>query len=609
MFLADRYIKVEVGNKLSSLFKQEEGVPQGSVLSVTLFSIAINKITNEVCPPVSCSLFVDDFALYCTSYNAVEACSFLQAAIDRVSRWADRTGFKFSSLKTIAVRFTRSRRIEPIPTLTMKGIIIPYEDQVKFLGMTFDKRLTWGPHIDNLKVKVKKSLNILKVVSSFDWGADRKTLIRLYDSLCRSKLDYGCQIYSSACKSKLKELDVVHNLGLRICTGAFRTSPVESIYVDAGELPLHLRREELGLRYIQRIKSNPKNPSIKVLGDCNSTLYTGPRSSKPFQVRINEEVHDPNVKRQKIKEISYPKYPPWLMPKLNICPKIVTKKNSTDNCHHSSHTRVFTDGSKSAAGVGAAVLTKGTLYQSRLSSNASVCTAELTAITSALSKINERDELEYVIYMDSYSSIRAIEQFNPFHPLVQKVQEWLYRLHMKYKKVHFCWIPSHVGILQNEIVDEAAKEASLASKIDFKYIPHCDMKRPIKQYINTKWKEKWSSPSLANNKKYKKIRPSVEFWTSSFHTNRKHEKVLTRLRIGHTRLTHGFLFEGSSPPVCDCCQVQLTVEHILVDCKRYDNSRTKYHIDEKSIDILLNEDIDVDNVMNFLKEIGLYYEF
>ena len=45
-FLSDRYIKVKVGDKLSSHFKQEEGVPQGSVLSVTCFSVAINKIVD-----------------------------------------------------------------------------------------------------------------------------------------------------------------------------------------------------------------------------------------------------------------------------------------------------------------------------------------------------------------------------------------------------------------------------------------------------------------------------------------------------------------------------------------------------------------------------------
>ena len=61
-FLSDRLIKVRVGNTLSHPFMQEEGVPQGSVLSVTLFSVAINNILKEVAPPVKCYLFVDDLA-------------------------------------------------------------------------------------------------------------------------------------------------------------------------------------------------------------------------------------------------------------------------------------------------------------------------------------------------------------------------------------------------------------------------------------------------------------------------------------------------------------------------------------------------------------------
>ena len=81
-FLTDRFIKVKVGNKISSPFKQEEGVPQGSILSVTLFSIAINKILSNIGPPVHCSLLVDNLAIYCTSYDAVSACRHLQTAID-----------------------------------------------------------------------------------------------------------------------------------------------------------------------------------------------------------------------------------------------------------------------------------------------------------------------------------------------------------------------------------------------------------------------------------------------------------------------------------------------------------------------------------------------
>ena len=105
---------------------------------------------------------------------------------------------------------------------------LPFETEVKFLGMILDAKLTWSSHIAVLKRKVKTSVNILKVVSGFSWGADKKSL-KLYDSLCRSKLDYGYQFYSSSCKTLLSQLDVVHNTGLRLCSGAFKTSPIESI--------------------------------------------------------------------------------------------------------------------------------------------------------------------------------------------------------------------------------------------------------------------------------------------------------------------------------------------------------------------------------------------
>ena len=140
-----------------------------------------------------------------------------------------------------------------MPHLKHDGAIVPYADEVKFLGMIFDSKLTWAKHIGDLKLKVKKSLNLLKVISGFDWGADKKSLLQIYDALCRSKLDYGCQIYSSASKSNLVALNVVHNMGLRICSGAFRTS-VECLYVDTHQLPLDLRHEELSLRYLMRIK-------------------------------------------------------------------------------------------------------------------------------------------------------------------------------------------------------------------------------------------------------------------------------------------------------------------------------------------------------------------
>ena len=96
-------------------------------------------------------------------------------------------------------------------------------------------------------------------------GADRTTLLKLYRSLVRSKLDYGCIVYRSASKTAFAKLDPVHNQGLRLSLGAFRSSPVESLYVEAHEPPLEIRRDKLAFQYVIKHKANPENPAYDVV--------------------------------------------------------------------------------------------------------------------------------------------------------------------------------------------------------------------------------------------------------------------------------------------------------------------------------------------------------
>ena len=84
-FLSDRPVKVRVGNTLSSPFTLDESVPQGSVLSVTCFAVAINSVINDISSPVLTSLFVDDLAIYCTAYDAESACRYIQKSINSIS--------------------------------------------------------------------------------------------------------------------------------------------------------------------------------------------------------------------------------------------------------------------------------------------------------------------------------------------------------------------------------------------------------------------------------------------------------------------------------------------------------------------------------------------
>ena len=105
------------------------------------------------------------------------------------------------------------------------------------------------PHLQYLKDKCSKALKLLHVIAHKDCGADQQTLLKLYRILIRSKINYGCSIYVAARKSYLNSLNTVDYERLRLIFGAFKTSPLESLYSEAYELPLKLRFTKLALQY------------------------------------------------------------------------------------------------------------------------------------------------------------------------------------------------------------------------------------------------------------------------------------------------------------------------------------------------------------------------
>jgi len=68
-FLRERYFRVRVGERFSERYLQENGLPQVSVLSVILFTIAVNSVMACIRPPVEGLLNVDDLTIVCKSAN------------------------------------------------------------------------------------------------------------------------------------------------------------------------------------------------------------------------------------------------------------------------------------------------------------------------------------------------------------------------------------------------------------------------------------------------------------------------------------------------------------------------------------------------------------
>ena len=425
-FLANRSIQVRVGSTLSDTFGLSQGVPQGSILSTTLFNIKINSIMNCLDPKTDGSLYVDDFCMCyrSTSMRTIER--HLQQCINRIEDWALKNGFKFSKSKTQCVHFCQLRKIHDDPELYLYGSLIPVVDDFKFLGLIFDRKLSFIPHIKYLKAKCLKALNLLKVLSHTNWGADRTVLLQLYRSLIRLKLDYGSIVYGSARKSYLMMLDTVHHQGLRLALGAFRTSPVESLYVEAEEPSLYLRREKLALQYAIRLAANPSNPTFKVtfpphISQDIIDLYDNkPNAIRSFGLRIAPLLTSANINKEQIETHSVSEIPSWCIRKPTIDLSLHSEKKSESNPHllkqnfhdlqsyYSDHEHIYTDGSKDEEKVGCAAAKYDDCKTMRIPDGSSVFTAEAKAIDLALDFVNTCTYTDkFVIFSDSLSVLQA----------------------------------------------------------------------------------------------------------------------------------------------------------------------------------------------------------
>ena len=132
----------------------------------------------------------------------------------------------------------------------------------------------------------------------------------------------------------------------------------------------------------------------------------------------------------------------------------------------------------------------------------------------------------------------------------------------------------------------------------------------IEKKLKAKALRKWNN---INNKKLRNMKSSITLWSTSLHRNRCWEVILARLRLGHTRLTHGYLMENSRPPTCSVCNTTITVEHILISCARYKTKREVVFKDhytngsEPTMKSILQESniFSINAILRFLKEVDL----
>ncbi|GBN31753.1 hypothetical protein AVEN_96372-1 [Araneus ventricosus] len=284
----------------------------------------------------------------------------LQIAVNKLVAWCNNNGHDISPEKSRCVHFCRKRSIHLDPVIHINNVAIPVVDYIRFLGVIFDRKLTFLPHILHLRKKCERSLNILKVLSRTSWCADRTSLLRIYQVVILSSTDYGCMVYGSARPTVLRRLDTIHHFALRISSGAFCTSPVESLYVICHQRPLHLRRQKISALYFFRAQSVPRHPiSQLTLPAFLHRLYAArPSHILPFCERAKMLLHDSDLNDVTIQSPDFFCFPPWDIPhfsylnpfsgfdKSSTAPVIFQQLFHHHRYQYSSFIPIFTDGSK-----------------------------------------------------------------------------------------------------------------------------------------------------------------------------------------------------------------------------------------------------------------------
>jgi hypothetical protein len=154
------------------------------------------------------------------------------------------------------------------------------------------------------------------------------------------------------------------------------------------------------------------------------------------------------------------------------------------------------------------------------------------------------------------SAILALKTFSP-NPIIEKIIE---NLSDNFTNTFvFLWIPSHCGIRENEYVDQLAKNSITKSK-DESFRPLAkDFRQKVNVTLFAEWEKEWRDTGLTN--KLKSIKTDTTPWKSIHLLNRKDSIVLSRLRIGHTFLTHEHIFNNRPPPKCTCNE-KLTIDRL-----------------------------------------------
>ncbi|CAH2100147.1 unnamed protein product [Euphydryas editha] len=212
-YLANRYQIVKIGSHQSGPGLITCGIPQGSILGPLLFLIYVNNMA-DLSLKGDITLYADDTCLFYFGNSIESIMADAQKDLDLLNTWLQSNLLTINISKTKYIIFAaKNKKIRNFVPPVINKQPISKVDNEKYLGLILDSKMSWKPHIQKIKTKLRSLTGLLRgTVGCYP----RHVRYTIYNSLVKPHIDYLIQLWGTAAKTNLKELQIAQNKLIKI---------------------------------------------------------------------------------------------------------------------------------------------------------------------------------------------------------------------------------------------------------------------------------------------------------------------------------------------------------------------------------------------------------
>ena len=518
----------------------------------------------------------------------------MQTALNIVWRWCTRNGLSVNPQKTVLVPFTRRRKLE-LNRLFLGDEQIELQDQVKYLGVILDSKLTFGLHVEKTIAKATNCFMACRSIMCRKWGMRPKMVLWIYTAVIRPMILYAALVWWPRTKLATTQASLrkLQRLACLAVTGAMRSTPTVAMEALLDLPPLHIQvQREAMLASSKIVREEHLLP-----GDLTGHLSIYQRLVHYTDSDRLSDVMSPMVNFEHPFEVDIVERQYWRSPSERLADALV----------------FFTDGSKSNVGVGAGVYGPSCEIYEPMGSTPTVFQAEIYAIELCARHCLAMSELAgQTIYIlsDSQAALRALSSRTIKSRLVLDCFAALKALADKCW-LTLEWVPGHTGVLGNERADALAKAGANLTYTGPE--PFCGLgdtlKLRLRDWIAVEKAGNLNSlPAASISRTF--IRYNSDSTEYLLRLSRSDLRLLTQMLTGHCTLRY-FLNKIGRSDISSCrfCGVaDETSSHILCDCWAVARTRLK-HVGYGFMPVDMLKSVPPKNILAFLKEVLRIHAF